>query len=242
MLYIEVIIQTFLAFFAILFYTRILGKQQVGQLTFFEYINGITFGSIAAVLATDVGQKQTLVHLLGLTLFAALTFIMEWAALQSRPLRKIIAGEPTIVIHNGKVLENNMKKMRYNFDELLMQLREKGIFYIGDVEYAILEPDGSLSVELKSQQKPLTREDLDLSSDYEGLSVELIMDGEVVHQNLEQIGLDENWLLSELEKRGVQDIKEVKLAVFSSKRNLFVDLDKDDLTTPMDISDRAPNK
>ncbi|HBT20884.1 MAG TPA: DUF421 domain-containing protein [Peptococcaceae bacterium] len=240
--YIEVIIQTFLAFFAILFYTRILGKQQVGQLTFFEYINGITFGSIAAVLATDVGQKQTAVHLLALTLFAVLTFIMEVAALKSRPLRKIVAGEPTIVIHNGKVLEDNMKKMRYNFDELLMQLREKGVFYIGDVEYAILEPDGNLSVELKSQQKPVAREDLNMSSSYEGLSVELILDGKIMHQNLEQIGLDENWLLGELEKRGVKDVKEVKLAVLSSTGNLFVDLDKDDLNTPMDITDSAPNK
>jgi len=240
--YIEVIIQTFLAFFAILFYTRILGKQQVGQLTFFEYINGITFGSIAAVLATDVGQKQTVVHLLALTLFTVLTFIMEVTALKSRPLRKIIAGEPTIVIHNGKVLEGNMKKMRYNFDELLMQLREKGVFYIGDVEYAILEPDGNLSVELKSQQKPLTREDLDVSSSYEGLSVELILDGEVLHQNLEQIGLDENWLLGELEKKGIKDVKEVKLAVLSSNGNLFVDLDKDELNTPMDITDSALNK
>jgi len=142
-----------------------------------------------------------------------------------------------VVIHNGKILEDNMRKMRYNMDELLMQLREKDVFDIGDVEFAILEPDGSLSVALKSQQKPVTRSDLNLQSNYEGISTELVVDGEVIHQNLKQVGLDEKWLLNELQKQGVKDIGEVKLAALSSKGDLFVDLTKDDLSTPLDISD-----
>ena len=237
MAYIEVMVQTLLAFSAILFYTRLLGKQQVGQLTFFEYVNGITFGSIAAVLATDVEPSRSLYHFLGLTLFAALTYLAGFVSLRSRKLRKIIAGEATIVIHNGKILEENMKKMHYNIDELLMQLREKDVFDLQNIEYAVLEPDGSLSVDLKSQAKPVTRRDMGISTEYEGLPVEVVMDGAIIHQNLQQVGLDEQWLRGELQKRGVKDINEVDLAVLSSRGDLFVDFSQDDLQSVTDISD-----
>ncbi|HHX94731.1 MAG TPA: DUF421 domain-containing protein [Clostridia bacterium] len=234
---IEVIIQTLLAFFAILIYARILGKQQIGQLTFFEYINGITFGSIAAVLATDIGPRSTLYNMLGLSLFALLTFLGSYVSMKSRALRKVIAGEPTVVIHNGKILEDNIHKLQYNIDELLVQLREKGVFDIGDVEFAILEPTGALSVQVKSQAKPVTREDLNIPSEYEGVSVELVMDGEVIHQNLRQIGLDEKWLLDQLKQRGVTSLNEVPLAVIASNGELYVDLTEDKLGTTIDITD-----
>lgn len=235
--YIEVVIQTFLAFFGILIYTRILGKQQIGQLTVFEYLNGITFGSIAAVLATDIGPRKTAYHMLGLTLFTVLTFGAGVLVMKSRPLRNVISGEPTVVIHNGKILEENMKKMQYNMDELLVQLREKDVFNLGLVEFAILEPTGALSVQLKSQERPVTRRDLGLPSDYEGVSVEMVMDGEVIHQNLRQLGLDENWLLDQLKQRGVTSLEEVPLAVLASDGSLYVDLKKDELGTKIDISD-----
>lgn len=233
----EVIIQTILSFFAILIYTRILGKQQIGELTFFEYINGITFGSIAAVLATDIEPRRTMFHLIGISLFALLTFFAGYASLKSRPLRKVIAGEPTVVIHNGKILEDNMKKMEYNMDELLTQLRQKDVFDIGDVEFALLEPTGGLSVQLKSEAKPATRGDMGMPSGYEGISVELVMDGEVIHQNLRQLGLDENWLLDQLKNHGVTSLEQVPLAVLASDGDLYVDLVRDNLGTAIDITD-----
>ena len=235
--YAEVFIQIFLAFFAILIYTRILSKRQIGQLTFFEYINGITFGSIAAVLATDIDPQKTLYNLIGLTLFAGWTFLAAYVSLKSRPVRKVIAGEPTVIIHNGKILEANLKKMHYNLDEMLMQLREKDVFDINEVEFAILEPSGVLSVAKKSQMSSPTRSDLNLSSEYEGISTELILKGEIIHQNLKQIGLDDKWLLKELQNRGVKDIKDVDLAILSSKGNLYVDMSQDSLSTPVDITD-----
>ncbi|WP_406677573.1 DUF421 domain-containing protein [Moorella sp. ACPs] len=235
--YLEVFLQTILAFAAILIYTRILGKQQIGQLTFFEYINGITFGSIAAVLATDIEPRRTGMHFLGLTLFAFLTWAAGYAVLVSRPARKLISGEPTVVVHNGKILEGNMKKMRYNFDELAMQLRQKNVFDIADVEYAILEPDGDLSVLLKSQKRPLTPADLQLPTQYEGIPTELIMDGEILFQNLKQNKLDEKWLIQQLQAQGVQDISQVDYAVLRSDGSLYVNLKEDDIINPVDITD-----
>ncbi|NLW08021.1 MAG: DUF421 domain-containing protein [Clostridia bacterium] len=237
----EVFLQTLLAFSAILFYTRILGKQQIGQLTFFDYINGITFGSIAAVLATDTGPKQTGLHFLGLTLFAVFTYIAGYVVMVNRPARKLIAGEATVVVHNGKILEDNMKKMHYNLDELSMQLRQKGIFDIADVEYAILETDGVLSVLPKSQKRPLTPADLKLPTSYEGIPVELIMDGEIIFQNLEQVRLDEQWLLQQLQAQGVQDVSQVDYAVLRSDGSVYINCKQDNLTAPVDITDQPQN-
>lgn len=233
----EVFVQTVLAFSAVMVYARLLGKQQIGQLTFFEYVNGITFGSIAAVLATDVEPTHTWLHFLGLTLFAALTYLMGSVALHSRPARKLIAGEPTIVVHNGKILEDNMRKMRYNLDELNMQLREKNIFNLGDVEYAILEPDGNLSVLPKSQKRPVTAADLGLPTGYEGLASELVVDGQVVFQNLRQNNLSVEWLRQALAARGITDLGEVAYAALNSDGTLYVDLKRDNLPQPVDITD-----
>lgn len=235
--FVEVFLQTVLAFFAILIYARILGKQQIGQLTFFEYINGITFGGIAAVLATDIGPTKTWMHFLTLTLFVGLTFASGYISLLSRPARKLIAGEPTVVIQNGQILEKNMAKMRYNLDELNMQLREKNVFNISDVEFAILEPNGKLSVLLKSQKRPVTPEDLGIPTQYEGLPTELIMDGEIIMPNLKQLNLDAKWLQGELQKLGVNDIHEVSYASLDTQGKLYVNLKKDQLQVPLDITD-----
>ncbi|MHB1128290.1 MAG: DUF421 domain-containing protein [Bacillota bacterium] len=234
---IEVIFQTLLSFAAILIYARILGKQQIGQLTFFEYINGITFGSIAAVLATDIGTNKTVTHILGLTIFAALTFGMSYISLHSRPARKLISGEPTIVVQNGKILEQNMGKMRYDVDELLMQLREKNMFNIADVEYAILEPNGSLSVLPKSQKRTVTTADLQIPTVYEGVPSEIIVDGEIIYQNLKQNNLDEKWLEGQLNAHGVTDVGQVILASLDTGGKLYVDMRNDQLQNPTDVTD-----
>jgi uncharacterized membrane protein YcaP (DUF421 family) len=210
----------------------------VGQPTVFEYINGITFGSIAAALAVEIGPQETWYHFLGLTVFFLLTYFLGHVALVSRPARKLIAGEPTIVIHNGKILEDKMKKMQYNVDELTMQLREKGYFDLSQVEFAILETNGALSVLPKSQYRPLTPRDLGLKTRYEGMMSEIIVDGQVIYQNLVQNNLDEKWLMEELMKQGIQDLDQVSYAGLGSDGNLYVDKVQDQLgDRPTDISD-----
>ncbi|MBS4026835.1 MAG: DUF421 domain-containing protein, partial [Clostridia bacterium] len=119
MVFAEIFMQTLLAFAALLIFARLLGKQQVGQLTFFEYITGITIGSIGATIATDIAPNTTLRHFTALALFCAFTGLVQYISIVSRPARKLLDGEPTIVMHNGKILDKNMKIMRYNLDELL---------------------------------------------------------------------------------------------------------------------------
>lgn len=236
--FIEVLIQTLLAFSGIFLYARILGKQQVAQLSVFEYITGITFGSIAANMAVQTGPGETFYHFLGLTTFFLLTYSMNHFVLLSRPARKLMVGEPAVVIHRGKIMENNMKVNNYTLDELMMQLRNKGYFDIAKVEYAILETNGELSVLPKSQFRPVTPVDLNIPTPYEGIMSEIIMDGEVIYQNLKQNNKDDTWLLEELRQLGVKDLNEVAFAGLSSDGILHVDLVRDHLgDSPTDPTD-----
>ncbi|HEX3032053.1 MAG TPA: DUF421 domain-containing protein [Bacillota bacterium] len=237
----EVILRTIAAFFAILLITRILSKEQVGQLTFYDYVTGITIGSMAATIAIDTNVRL-LPDMAGLLVWAVLTFLMGYISLVSRPARKLLEGEPTVVVHNGKILEGNMARLRYNLDDLLIQLRNKDAFNVADVEFAVLEPNGQLSVLLKSQKRPVTPEDLRLSTQYEGITTELIEDGEIIVQNLNQLQLDQGWLMSQLNKHGVKNVGDVMFASLDSRGNLFVDLKKDRMGQVVDISDDPRDK
>lgn len=212
--------QTILVFFSLLVCARLLGKTQVGQLTFYEYVSGITIGSVAGnALASDFNKVWN--HLFDLFLFVSLAYAISHITLISRPLRKLIEGKPTVVIQNGEILRENMREMRYDLDELNAQLREKGILDISEVQYAILENNGSMSVVQKPEFQPVTRGDLKLhhvtAAQY---PVELIMDGEIVEENFTDQYTRE-WLMKQLRSRGFRDPEKVMYAVVDSKGNFF---------------------
>jgi uncharacterized membrane protein YcaP (DUF421 family) len=133
-------------------------------------------------------------------------------------------------------MEDKMALARYSFVDLIEQLREKDVFSLSDVEFAVLETDGTLSVLKKSQAQPVTPADLNLSSEYQGLSVELISEGTILKQNLEQIGRDEKWLREELKKRGLR-LEQVAFGIQDTKGRLYLDLYKDEGINIIDASD-----
>lgn len=140
----------------------------------------------------------------------------------------MLAGESTILINNGKILENTMRKLNYSFDDLVQQLRQENVFDISKVEFAILEPSGELSILLKSQHNPVTPQDLNVSTHYEGLATEVVLDGKIIESNLSQKNLNPQWLHYELEKKGIKSIDEVAFAALASNGNLYLDLYRDD--------------
>ncbi|MTI60980.1 MAG: DUF421 domain-containing protein [Firmicutes bacterium] len=235
---IEVILQTILAFFAILFFTRLIGKKQIAELTFYDYINGITFGSIAATLATDISQK-TWQHFIGLLLFAALTFLMQYITLKNRTALKVIEGEPTVLIHKGKILEKNMRETRINMEDLLSELRLNNIFDIRDVHYAILETDGKLSVLPNADKKPLTPSDIKQSGQEDAVNSEIIVDGKIIKQNIKQHGLNSKWLTEQLKNNNIEKVEDVVYAAYNPiDGSLYFDLREDKLgKDKLDISD-----
>lgn len=239
--FLEIFLRAIGAFIAVVFIARIIGKSQLGQLTISDWVNAIVMGSIAAGLAADL-RTNPLYWLLALGVFAGMTVLVQYVGLKYRPARKMFEDEPTVVVHNGKILAKNMARMRYHMDNLMMQLREKGYFNIGDVEFAILEPNGELSVLPKSQKRPVTPADLKIPTQYEGVMSELVVDGVVIEQNLRQNRLNEEWLLGELQKQGIYSLNEVAYAGLDANGNLYVDRKQDNLEYVQDITDKIPGK
>jgi uncharacterized membrane protein YcaP (DUF421 family) len=231
-----VLVRAIIGFFTLLIFARLLGKQQISQLSFFDYILGITIGSIAANLTTDL-TSRTWPHWVGLAVWTILVVALQWITLKWRYASKYIDGEPTVVIMNGKIMENTMKKLRYRTSELLEQLRQKNVFDISQVEFAVMEVNGQLSVLKKSQHQPVTPQDLNISTDYQGIGTELIYDGVVVEQNLKQVNLNRTWLDNQLKSQGINDPSEVFLANLDTQGNLYIDKYQDHLKKLTDIGD-----
>ena len=143
-----VIVRGIIAFFSLLIFARLLGKQQISQLTFFDYVLGITIGSIAASLTTELDSRAW-VHFVGLVVWTASVLVLQLISEKWRYASKYVDGEPVVVVMNGKIMEDTMKKLRYRAVDLMEQLRDKGVFDLNEVEFAILETNGKLSVHIK---------------------------------------------------------------------------------------------
>ena len=221
-----IIFRSALAFFVLLLLTRLMGKKHISQLTFFDYVTGISIGSIAAAISIEhyIKLVEGIVSLLiwsGLTIGAGFLSLLNFSAM------KLIDGEPTLVIRNGKILEKNMAKIQYNVEDLLMLLRNRGIFDPSEVEFALLEANGALSVLSKSQYRPVTPNDLKVNTNYVGMVNILVVSGKIMKENLSQIGLTEKWLMEQLRLKGVDDPKEVVLATLDTNGNLYIDRKND---------------
>lgn len=232
-----VLVRGIIAFFSLLIFTRSLGKQQVSQLTLFEYVLGITIGSTASTLTTDLSSAAW-PHWVGLAIWTILVYIVQKISVKFPKVSEYINGVPQVIIINGKILEDNIKRMRYSLYDLLEQLRSKDVFDISQVAFAVLETNGQLSVLKKSQFQNLTPKDMNIKTGKDGLSTELIFNGVILEHNLNKDKLDKNWLLKQLRQRKIRDPKEVYLATINASKELYVDLYKDHITNSMDIVDK----
>jgi len=223
---IVVIVRSIIGFFTLLIFARLLGKQQISQLTFFDYVLGITIGSIAASLSVDLSSRAW-PHWIGLATWAVIVLGLQWFTLKCRPAAKYIVGEPTIVIMNGQIMEDAMRNMRYTLGDVLEQLRDKGIFDLNQVSFAVVETNGKLSVLLKPEFLPATPKDLNLTTQSSGLSTQLIYDGLIINENLKQANVDRLWLENELKNKGINHISEVFLATIDSSGSLYFDTYQD---------------
>ncbi|MBT2738892.1 DUF421 domain-containing protein [Neobacillus sp. C211] len=225
------IITRSLIFLGLLFITtKVLGKKQISELSFFEYVAGITIGSIAGEVVT--GLEANVWHgMLAVLIFFLVTFLVDFVSLKSKAFRDFAEGKGTVVIKDGKVLENNLKKEKYSIDELSALLRQKDIFRIADVEFAVLEPRGNLSTLLKTENRPLTPKDLQMKMAKEKEPQTVIMDGNIIDESLRCSGKGRGWLYTELEKLDVT-LDNVFIGQVDSYGELTVDLYDDKIQVP----------
>jgi uncharacterized membrane protein YcaP (DUF421 family) len=231
--YLHILFRTLAAFVMMLIIARILGKQMLSNMTFHDFVSGITLGSIAANLAFNLTIKSVY-FFLSLVVITAISFGVSLLSIHSRKARKWITGSPTILIEDGKMLEHNMNKVKCTLDSLNQSLREKDIFDLAEVEYAVLEDNGKLSVLKKPQYRNVTRMDLHVkAAATANFPIELIMDGQLIEDNLNRHEVSRGWLEAELNRRKKR-IEDVFYAVKSTNGKLILDFYNDGLKQPID--------
>jgi uncharacterized membrane protein YcaP (DUF421 family) len=206
--YMIIVFRTFLLYILVLLIFRTMGKREVGELSILDLVVFIMIGELA-VVAID-NPREPIMHSVFPMLFLVLIQILfSFISLKSKKFRDLVEGKPIIIINRGKIDEKEMRRQRYNFDDLLMQLREKDIRNIADVEYAILEPSGKLSVFEKVEKNG-------------DITIPLILDGAIMDINLERINKNKLWLKQELKKKGYTNLKKISFCSYHNG-NFYID-------------------
>ncbi len=218
-----VIIRTLILYATTVLLLRVMGKRQIGQLQPYELVVIIMISELAAIPMQNTGIPL-LSGLIPIFILVTAQVTLSYISLKSERARGVICGTPSIVIENSRIVEDELRRQRLNLNDLLEQLRLKNVSDISDVEYAILETSGQLSVILKSEKRPVEPQDLKISPEYEGLPITLIIDGQVVNDNLKKVQLDMIWLQNELGKYGIKNVKDVFFASLDAHKQLYYQL------------------
>lgn len=217
----HIVYRSLIAITTLFLLTRILGKKQISQLTFFEYITGIALGELAGIMSTDI--EGNLWHgITAVIVWFSVTYLIEFITMKSKRARNVFEGKSRVFIENGKVLEDNLRKEKFTSDELMEQLRVKNVFNFKDVKLAMLEASGELSVMLHEESAPVTPKQLGMKVNKQKGPEILIADGIVLKQALSKRGLSPEWLNKQLEKLGV-NIDSIFLGQVDENDELFVD-------------------
>lgn len=215
---IKVILTSILSAVSLFVIAKIMGHKQMSQLDFFDYITGITIGSIAAELATEL--EKPLRPLISMVVYGVITVILTTITNKLPRMRKYINGTPTIILNNGKLYRQNMKKAKLDLSEFMVMCRQEGYFNFDDIQTAVFEYNGRLTILPKSIKRPVTPNDMNLVPPDETINTEIIMDGRVLDDNLRRKGLDTIWLQKQLEEQGYKNAKEIFLALCDENNKL----------------------
>ncbi len=215
-----VIIRTLILYITTVLLLRLMGKRQIGQLQPYELVVIIMISELASIPMQNTGIPL-INGIIPIFILVTAEISLSFISLQSERARGVIAGQPSVLIENSLILEPELRRLRLNINELLEQLRQKGVHDVADVEYAILETSGQLSLILKSSKRPVQPQDMNIWPDYEGLPVTLIVDGRVIEPNLAKANRDMAWLERELANSGVRSHQDIFFATLDSRGQLY---------------------
>jgi uncharacterized membrane protein YcaP (DUF421 family) len=206
---------------ALFLLTKIIGNRQMSQLSMFDYINGITIGSIAAEMATAL-EDDFLKPLTAMVVYALLSLLFSFVTGKSVKMRRFLTGETLILLDNGKIFKKNLKRAKLDLSEFLTQCRTSGYFNIANIQTALLEPNGKISFLPVSSKRPVIPCDLDLTPTQEKIVVNVIIDGEILYDNLKYTGNDEQWLKKQLHAQGISKPSDIFLATCDNENHLSI--------------------
>lgn len=193
--------------------TKIMGTREMSQLSMFDYINSITIGSIAAEMATSL-EDNFLEPLIAMIIYALIIVFLAFISNKSITLRRIINGKTVVLFSNGELYKDNFKRARLDVCEFLTECRVQGFFNLSDIEVALLEPNGKISILPKENKRPVNPEDLKLNPEQQKTVSNIILDGKILYKNLKEIGKDKKWLDKKMNEQKIGDIKDVFLATY----------------------------
>lgn len=218
--YLKVGLTALLSALALFILTKLMGHKQLAQLDVFDYVNGITIGSIAAEMATEL--EAPLKPFIALVVYALIAVALSIISNKFPASRKIIVGHPIVLLDKDKLYRKNFKKAKLDLNEFLCLCRGQGYFDINQIETAVFEHNGSLSILPKAGNKPLTPDDMKVYPPQEEVITELIMDGKIIEENLKKANKSVLWLSRRLEEQHISDPKEVFFAFVDNKSTLSV--------------------
>lgn len=201
--------------------TKLMGNKEMSQLSMFDYIIGITIGSIAAEMATAL-ESDYMQPLVAMAVYALIAIIISLICEKSLKARRFIYGNSLILLDNGKLYRKNFKTAKMDLNEFLVQCRVNGFFNLSDIKTAILEPNGKISFLPKSINRPATPQDLNLNPEPSSIDVNIIIDGRILYENLKNSGHDEMWLQKEIVSQGFEKPEQIFLATIDKENNLSI--------------------
>ena len=201
--------------------TKLLGKKQVSQLSLFDYVIGISIGNFAAEITINI-EAQFIDGIVAMTIFGLIAYLVSIITMKSILLRRFFMGVPTILIQNGKILEKNLKKVKFDVNDLLEECRSQGYFEISEIEYALMESKGTLSILPKGEYKPLNIKDMNIKPTKQSLTANVIIDKKIMYNNLKNMNKDENWLNEQLKQKGYKTKENILLATLDVNEKLTI--------------------
>ncbi len=219
--FLNICFRTILVLIILFFITKMMGKKQISELNFFDYVVGITIGSIAADISLDI-EKNMIAGIAALFIYGFISYIISFVSIKSILARRFIIGVPTVLVEKGKIIESGLKKSKIDVNDLLMEARENGYFNLDEIDYALMEVNGNISFLPKEKEKPVTKKDMKIKCNNEGLTVNAIIDSKYMANNMKAINKDKEWLDHELKVNGYDNYDNILLATIDNNYKVTI--------------------
>lgn len=219
--FLNICFRTILILIILFFITKMMGKKQISELNFFDYVVGITIGSIAADISLDI-EKNMIAGIAALFIYGFISYIISFVSIKSILARRFFIGVPTVLVEKGKIIESGLKKSKIDVNDLLMEARENGYFNLDEIDYALMEVNGNISFLPKEKEKPVTKKDMKIKCNNEGLTVNAIIDSKYMANNMKAINKDKKWLDHELKVNGYDNYDNILLATIDNNYKVTI--------------------
>ena len=219
--FLNICFRTILVLIILFFITKMMGKKQISELNFFDYVVGITIGSIAADISLDI-EKDMIAGIAALFIYGFISYIISFVSIKSILARRFFIGVPTVLVEKGKIIESGLKKSKIDVNDLLMEARENGYFNLDEIDYALMEVNGNISFLPKEKEKPVTKKDMKIKCSNEGLTVNAIIDSKYMVNNMKAINKDKEWLDHELKVNGYDNYDNILLATIDNNYKVTI--------------------